>query len=207
MNRKNATNYEKLARVVEFGKRSVSLFPKDSAAGEILEALDSNVRELSEKTAAHVVAERAMQVSLTARAAARENLRLSIAQAAWVAESIHVGPVRKPVNGSDQALIVSGRGFLKDFGSASTPFAKHGVDVAAAVDSLETAIRNLFESTKSERGAAMQCIKVDKPKLLAILTKNRDPHGGIFLEAQKGFRRVVIEELEKRQIWHGGKKD
>src|SRR5438874_3885300 len=80
MNRKNTTNYEKLARVVEFGKRTVSLFPKDSAAGEILEALDSNVRELSEKTAAHVVAERAMQVSLTARAAARENLRLSIAQ-------------------------------------------------------------------------------------------------------------------------------
>src|SRR5436190_14299819 len=155
MNRKNTTNYEKLARVVEFGKCSVSLFPKDSAAGEILEALDSNVRELSEKTAAHVVAERAMQVSLTARAAARENLRLSIAQAAWVAESIHVGPVRKPVNRSDQALIVSGRGFLKDFGSASTPFAKHGVDVAATVDSLETAIRD-YANAKADRAAAVK---------------------------------------------------
>ena len=43
----------------------------------------------------------------------------------------------------------------------------------------------------------MQQIKVKKAELLAILEKNRDAHHGIFLEAQEGFRKVVISELEK----------
>ena len=44
----------------------------------------------------------------------------------------------------------------------------------------------------------MQRIRVEKPKLLAILKKNRKAHNSIFLEAQKGFRDAVIQELENR---------
>jgi hypothetical protein len=44
----------------------------------------------------------------------------------------------------------------------------------------------------------MQRIKVEKAKLLGILKKNRKAHHDIFIEAQKGFRKVVIDELEKR---------
>ena len=40
---------------------------------------------------------------------------------------------------------------------------------------------------------------VEKPKLLAILKKNRDAHHGIFLDAQKGFRKVVIAALEAKR--------
>src|SRR5206468_8580320 len=53
----------------------------------------------------------------------------------------------------------------------------------------------------------MQKIKVEKPKLLAILQKNRDAHHEIFLEAQKGFRKTVIQELEKRlELARAGKR-
>src|SRR5262249_41858357 len=159
MNRKNTTNYQRLTKVVEFAKRNVSLFPKDSAAEEILEALDDSVRAFPEKVAARIAAERAMQASLEARSAARDNLQRYITQAAWIAGSTHSAPVRKPVNGSDQALIDSGRGFLKDLGSASTVFAKHGVDVGAAVDALETAIREYAHAKAARSAAAKACDK------------------------------------------------
>ena len=44
----------------------------------------------------------------------------------------------------------------------------------------------------------MQRIKVEKSKLVRILQKNRDAHHDIFIEAQKGFRKAVIEALEMR---------
>src|SRR5262249_49279311 len=44
----------------------------------------------------------------------------------------------------------------------------------------------------------MQSIRVEKAKLVTILKKNRKAHHDIFLEAQKGFRQVVTDELEKR---------
>jgi len=47
----------------------------------------------------------------------------------------------------------------------------------------------------------MQKIKVEKPKLLAILQKNRDAHHAIFLEAQKG-RKVFARQLSRN--WKSG---
>jgi hypothetical protein len=53
----------------------------------------------------------------------------------------------------------------------------------------------------------MQKIKVKKTELLEILKKNRNAHNGIFREAQEGFRKAVIEELEKRlKLARNGKK-
>src|SRR5262249_39635481 len=128
MSRKTTTNYETLTNVVEYGKANVSSFPNNSAVKEILEALDSRVRAFPEKMAARIAAENAMQASLNTRTAAREDLRRYITQTTWIADSLHLDPVmQKPVNGSDQALINSGRGFVKDVGSDSDVFAKHGV--------------------------------------------------------------------------------
>ena len=44
----------------------------------------------------------------------------------------------------------------------------------------------------------MPKIKVEKGKLLRIIQKNRAAHHDIFIEAQKGFRKAVIEGLETR---------
>ena len=44
----------------------------------------------------------------------------------------------------------------------------------------------------------MPRIRVEKSKLLRILQKNRYAHHDIFIEAQKGFRKAIIEALESR---------
>lgn len=42
----------------------------------------------------------------------------------------------------------------------------------------------------------MQSVKVKKDELLKILTTNREKHTAIFEEAQVGYRKRVIEELD-----------
>ena len=44
----------------------------------------------------------------------------------------------------------------------------------------------------------MHAITVKKEELLKKLTANRDAHRAIFLEAQAGFRKRVVEELDRR---------
>src|SRR3989442_15457241 len=52
-------------------KTSVGLFPKNSAAAEIIEVLESGVSELSEKASKRISAETAMRISRTTRTASR----------------------------------------------------------------------------------------------------------------------------------------
>jgi hypothetical protein len=40
-------------------------------------------------------------------------------------------------------------------------------------------------------------VTVKKDELLTAIRKNREEHRGMFLEAQKGYRESVIEELDK----------
>ncbi len=43
----------------------------------------------------------------------------------------------------------------------------------------------------------MKNIVVDKEQLLVALKSNRDEHEAIFIDAQKGYRAKVIQELDK----------
>lgn len=43
----------------------------------------------------------------------------------------------------------------------------------------------------------MKTIRIEKAKLLAAVTKNRELHQKTFLEAQQGYREAVIAELDK----------
>ena len=53
----------------------------------------------------------------------------------------------------------------------------------------------------------MNTITVSKANLLETLKKNREEHRGLFLEAQKGFRKAVIATLDQRlQDARDGKK-
>ena len=53
----------------------------------------------------------------------------------------------------------------------------------------------------------MDSIKVKKEELLAKLKENKDTHRKIFLEAQEGYRTLVIEQLETMlSDARGGKK-
>jgi hypothetical protein len=55
-------------------------------------------------------------------------------------------------------------------------------------DQLIEAVENIY----------MRQIKVDKAKLLEIVRKNREEHGGTFEEAQKTYREVVIKALDEQ---------
>lgn len=45
--------------------------------------------------------------------------------------------------------------------------------------------------------SVMQTVEVDKTRLLVTLKENRSKHREIFLDAQEGYRKAVIAELEK----------
>jgi hypothetical protein len=55
-------------------------------------------------------------------------------------------------------------------------------------DQLIEAVENIY----------MRQIKVDKAKLLEIVRKNREEHGGTFEEAQKTYREVAIKALDEQ---------
>jgi len=173
MNRKNTNNYEMLMKVSDFGKQTVSLFPKSSAAAEVIKSLDSTVRILPEKVAARIAAENTMSASLATRIESRENLRRYLIQVSRLAASLESGPIQKPVNGSDQALIDSARGFVANPGPASKDFAKHGVepdDVSAAVDALQSAIRG-YNSAKAARSSAVKACDKAIADAMAVLPR------------------------------------
>lgn len=44
----------------------------------------------------------------------------------------------------------------------------------------------------------MKNVKMKVSELLEIVKKNREEHRALFLKAQEGYRKKVIEELEKR---------
>src|SRR3989442_3177045 len=96
MNRKNMENYQMLTRTVEFATHHVGLFPKNSAAAEILDTMKSGVSELSEKGSARVSAESAMRISGNARTAAREKLQGCLATADRIARLLRSDKIRFP---------------------------------------------------------------------------------------------------------------
>ena len=158
MNRKNMQGYQMLTRVAEFANTNVGLFPKNSAAAEIIEALESGVSELSEKASKRISAETAMRISRTTRTASRSKLRGYITRASWIATAMNSGKVQVPSDGTEQSLINSGHAFVEDVASISKDFARHGVgpeDVSSAVEALETAIRD-YSSAKAARSAAIE---------------------------------------------------
>src|SRR5262245_58795 len=103
MNRKN--NYQMLTRVVDFLTRNVSLFPKSSAATEMLGKLESGVKTLSEAAAARKSAEAAMREAHTARATSRDHAKDVISRAGLVARALGNDKVRLPSKGTEQELI------------------------------------------------------------------------------------------------------
>lgn len=51
----------------------------------------------------------------------------------------------------------------------------------------------------------LRSVKIKKDKLLKIIKKNRNDHRDVFLEAQEGYRKLVIELLEQQIALARGK--
>jgi len=157
MNRRTIETYKMLTRVEDFGNRNVSLFPKNSAAAEILKTLGSGVERLSEASATHASAEAAMREAHEARSAARTNARDLISRASLVSRASDNSKVRLPKTVSEHALIVIGRGIEKDATALKKDFVRHALsldEVVATTNALEMAVLD-YTKAKTARSAAL----------------------------------------------------
>jgi hypothetical protein len=157
MNRRTIETYKMLTRVEDFGNRNVSLFPKNSAAAEILKTLGSGVEKLSEASATHASAEAAMREARDARSAARTNARDLISRASLVSRASDNSKVRFPKKVSEHALIVIGRGIEKDAAALKKDFVRHALsldEVVSTTNALETAVLD-YTKAKTKRSAAL----------------------------------------------------
>jgi hypothetical protein len=157
MKKREIEIYKMLTRVEDFGNRNVSMFPKNSAAAEILKTLGSGVEKLSEASATHASAEAAMREAHDARATARTNARGLISRASLVSRASDNSMVRLPKKVSEHALIVIGRGIEKDAAALKKDFVRHALsldEVLATTKALEIAV---LDDTKARtaRSAAL----------------------------------------------------
>jgi hypothetical protein len=158
MNRKYTQDYQMLTKVVDFTTNNVGLFPKTSAASEILAALDSAVTRLSNQARTQVSSESAMRVSRSARTAARNTLKKRLVLSDQIARVLNCDQFRAPQKHGDRALIDSGRAFVVDMESLKKDFTRHGLapeEMTSAVDSLERAILD-YASGMAMRASAIE---------------------------------------------------
>ena len=156
MNKREIEIYSMLKRVSDFGNRNVSMFPKNSAAAEILKTLGSGVEKLSEASATHASAEAAMREAHDLRATARTNARGLISRASLVSRASDKNKVRLPKKVSEHALIVIGRGIEKDAAALKKDFVRHALsldDVVATTNALEIAVLD-YTKARTARSAA-----------------------------------------------------
>jgi hypothetical protein len=145
MDRKNAQQYEMLARVADFAANNAGFFPKNTAAPQIVAALTSAVTKLSDEASTRVTAEAEIRTSRRARITARETLRTRLDQAEQTGRTLNSDQFRAPSQRTDRAWIHSGRAFAEAAGSLKKEFAQHGLPqftdtMNAAVASLEEAV-------------------------------------------------------------------
>src|SRR5438045_618933 len=112
MDRPDLQNYQMLTRVVDFGTRNVGMFPKDSAAEEIIGALVSAVSILSEQASSQVNSEASMRTSRVARSAARETLKRKVGLTVQTGRALKSVSFHPPLKDTDHALISSGNAFV-----------------------------------------------------------------------------------------------
>lgn len=158
MKRTDMQDYQMLTKVVDFAANNVGLFPKTSAAPEIVAALGSAVRQLSDQARSQVSSQAALRVSRNARAAARDALRRRLALSDQVARALNSDKFRAPLKRGDQALIDSGHALTADAESLKKDFIKHGLpleETAAAVEALERAILD-YTAGKAMRASAIR---------------------------------------------------
>jgi hypothetical protein len=151
-------NYQMLARVVEFTASNVSLFPKTSAAAEILAGLKSTVNELSKQASAQVASEGGLRECQTVREAARESLTQRLTLTGQVAQAMNSDKFPMPVRRRDHDLISTAHAFVENGDSLSKEFSRHALpltELTAAVEVLERANVD-YLSAKAKRASAIQ---------------------------------------------------
>ncbi len=158
MNYQESKKLEMLTKVADFAAKNVSLFPTTSAASEIVDALESGIRKLSDEAAALVSAETAIRSQAGARTAARTKLRTSMSRALQIAHVLNIGNFRLPVRPTEQALIDAGKAFVADIEPSKLEFVRHGLPLKGVTAAVEDMKRVVLDHTaaKETRSAALR---------------------------------------------------
>jgi hypothetical protein len=143
MKRSQTQVYQMLTRVVAFANANEGLFPKTSAASEVVAALESASSELSAQASARVSGEAAARTASNARKAAREALRIRLYLYEQAGSALNSGKFRAPRKRTDMELISSAHAFAVDAEPFKKEFTRHGLlpdELTVFAEALEHAI-------------------------------------------------------------------
>jgi len=209
MNRKDTQDYQMLTKVVDFTHNNVGLFPKTSAATEILAALDSAVTRLSDQARTQISSEAAMRVSRNARTKARNTLRKRLALSDQIARVLNSGQFRAPQKHGDRALIDSGRAFVVDMEPLKEDFTRHGLapeDMTSAVEALERAILD-YASGMAMRASAIEqfgttieeaMVQLKRLDVLVAMTLADNPAATAAWTVARSTNRVAVRKPKEK---------
>src|SRR5262249_10153807 len=143
MQRQESQILQMLTNVADFGAKNVGIFPKTTAAPEIVDALESGVKKLSDEAAVLPSVKAELRSNAGARAASRTKLRTCLSLAYQIARALNIDHVPAPDRMTEADLIETGNAFVIATESMKNDFVLHGLapeDVIAAVESLKQAI-------------------------------------------------------------------
>jgi hypothetical protein len=134
------------------------LFPKSSAAAQVVAALETAASQLSAQATARVSSEAAMRTSNRARIVARGALRSRLYLYEQVGPALLSDKFRVPRKRTDMALIESAHAFTVDSEPLKKEFSRHGLppdELTSATAALERAILD-YTAGKAMRSASIR---------------------------------------------------
>ena len=201
-------NYQMLTRVVAFTADHVGLFPKTSAAGEILAGLQSTVGTLAKLAGAQVASEGAMRESRNVREAARESLVRRLELTEQVARAMNSDKFQMPDRRRDHDLVSTARAFVENGASLGKEFSRHALPLAeltAAVEAVEQA-NFAYSTAKAKRASAIQEFGIAETEAMSyldrleVLVEMTLSDNAAALASWTAARRVTRTGARKREV-------
>ena len=149
-----------ITRVVDFGKRHADLFPKKSAAGELLDALAEDLKILGEQSNDQISGDGAVRKSRASRNEAHEALLFKLDRIDQTARALKYSDFFLPPGRSDAALIKAGKTFAVAAVPLKSEFIKHGLaadfieQLITAFQDLDSAVRDLAINVEKRRATS-----------------------------------------------------
>lgn len=181
MVRKNKSDIQMLARVVEFYPSHAGLFKTDTVAAETFAALGSAVAKVSEQASLQLAGKNELRTNTIVRAAARDALLKQIDRLSSTATAISIG---KPgleekfrlADRNDQTLIQSAKTFAAEAETMKGEFLQHCLpdnfidNLRASAAQLDRAILDQAAS-KNKRANATKAVNEAMAECLTLLQR------------------------------------
>src|SRR5262249_42143976 len=142
MNERQKYTQQMVSRVCEFGLRHADVFSKETAAGELLEALRQDLMNLTAHASGQISGNGSVRTSRTSRVAARNELQFILERMQLTARALKLEKFYMPRTQSDETLMDCGEAFARDAESFKQEFIRQGFPVTL-IDDLKTAVNNL----------------------------------------------------------------